>query len=89
METAPLANRDFPHLMHIDDLGMDCGECHSSEDFAISEFDHGKTRFPLEGAHQNASCEGCQLAETGASGGLMVRYRPIETDCSSCHGGAT
>ncbi len=77
---------DQPHEDQF--LNRDCGECHSTEDFTISRFDHGKTRFPLEGAHQNASCESCHLAETGPSGSLMVRYRPIETDCSSCHGGA-
>ena len=57
-----------------------CAECHAVEGFAPARFDHAKARFPLEGAHAQAACALCHTAVKG-----VVRYRPLETACASCH----
>ena len=64
-----------------------CAECHDVRSFHIAAFDHSKTRFPLEGAHSTAPCSACHHTEPGKGGSLMVRYRPLGTECSDCHGG--
>jgi hypothetical protein len=68
--------------------GRDCLECHRVEDFSIPDFDHDRTRYPLEGAHLEVSCAGCHFSETGPEGNSFVRYRPLGTECTDCHEGA-
>ncbi len=69
--------------------GRECGECHETEDYRIPSFDHSGTQFPLDGAHAEVQCGECheREAEPRAPGEGMVRYRPLDTECSACHGG--
>ena len=53
-----------------------CQDCHSTGAWRPANFDHGRTRFPLTGAHQRTQCERCHR------GG---RYTGIPSDCNSCH----
>jgi len=54
-----------------------CDGCHSVNAWRPASFsDHGKTRFPLTGAHQRVSCTQCH------TGG---RYAGTPTDCVACH----
>jgi hypothetical protein len=69
--------------------GRACGDCHTVASFGIDAFDHSKTRFSLEGAHRDAPCSACHHTEHTAGGKLMVRYRPLGTECRDCHGGVT
>jgi hypothetical protein len=64
-----------------------CDTCHTESSFTIEHFDHAKTRFPLEGAHRSAPCAACHVPEQTRNGRRMVRYRPLGTECSDCHGG--
>jgi len=75
---------DDPHLDQF--AGRDCATCHITERFDIDAFDHGTTAYPLDGAHEGASCEACHVPEEGLNG-LFVRYRPLGTECTDCHGG--
>lgn len=68
--------------------GRACSDCHTVSSFRIVAFDHSKTRFPLRGAHRKAPCSACHHTERTAGGRLMVRYRPLGTECRDCHGGA-
>ncbi len=48
--------------------GPDCRACHSERGFAPVFFeleDHGKTRYPLEGAHQAVACVACHEPNKG------------------------
>jgi len=63
-----------------------CTSCHNSETFRVPDFDHNLTRFPLDGAHRNGTCDACHLPESDGSGGVLVRYRPLGTECRDCHG---
>lgn len=65
-------------------VGRDCASCHTTDSFAVESFDHSTTRFPLDGAHQGATCGTCHTPDAGL--GAPVRYRPLGTECADCHG---
>ncbi len=65
--------------------GRSCSACHSTAAFRIAAFDHSTTRYPLDGAHRSVACAACHPQEAGQRG-ATVRYRPLSTDCRSCHG---
>jgi hypothetical protein len=67
--------------------GRGCRDCHDTAAFKIAAFDHARTRYPLDGAHRHVPCASCHKTEMTAHG-PMVRYRPLATDCRSCHGAA-
>ena len=62
--------------IHRNKLGEQCDNCHTTDQWKESSFDHEKTEFPLEGAHADAACNSCHLAD---------RYKNIPTECNDCH----
>ncbi|MCU0223366.1 MAG: hypothetical protein MUF27_04710 [Acidobacteria bacterium] len=54
----------------------DCTLCHTIVGWRPSSFDHGRSQFPLTGAHVGLSCSQCH------SDGV---YDGKPTDCASCH----
>jgi hypothetical protein len=74
---------DDPHAGQFE--GRDCATCHTTDTYAIPAFDHRETRFPLDGAHTQATCTSCHARES-LEGTQLVRYRPLGTDCVDCHG---
>ncbi len=73
--------------------GDDCATCHGVAAFApASTFNHERTAFPLQGAHAGVTCAACHASEPipgGAPGATRVTYRPVSTQCESCHGKAS
>jgi hypothetical protein len=67
--------------------GRSCDACHGTDSFRIAQFAHDTTLFPLDGAHARALCGACHTSEPGPSGIPRIRYRPLGTECRSCHGG--
>ena len=64
---------------HEEKLGKDCGSCHNPNDWSYWLFDHNKqTKFSLEGAHQNLSCQLCHHDDLADP-----KYPPLK--CGSCH----
>jgi hypothetical protein len=61
---------------HQGQYGVDCGGCHTPDDWNNATFDHAQTAFPLTGAHQQVRCEQCH------AGG---RFRGTPSACSGCH----
>ncbi len=57
-------------------FSRDCAICHTVVQWKGAKFDHGKTRFPLTGAHQPVQCAACHV------GG---RYAGTPLNCDSCH----
>ncbi len=58
-----------------------CADCHQVKAFAAVRFDHARdSRFPLTGAHAKAACAACHVESGG-----VVRYRPLDMACASCH----
>jgi hypothetical protein len=73
---------DDPHEDQFGD--RPCTDCHVTEAFRISAFDHARTRYPLDGAHRDVPCIKCHVSQATTQG-TVVRYRPLSTDCRSCH----
>lgn len=67
----------------------DCSRCHTpATRWEATRFEHNRdARFALEGAHAEVPCASCHRTETLADDISVVRYKPMETSCVSCHGG--
>ncbi len=64
----------------------DCTRCHTEDNWIASRFDHNRdSQYLLDGAHQAVPCNGCHKPET-QSGKTVIRFKPMETTCESCHG---
>ncbi len=66
---------------HAGRLGAACQQCHSARDWKeveLTQFDHGKTRYPLTGGHKTVDCAKCH--------GTPATYAPLKFGtCDSCH----
>ncbi|MGH1366713.1 MAG: cytochrome c3 family protein [Calditrichia bacterium] len=71
----------------------DCASCHTVNGFQPSTFtlvDHGKSSFPLEGAHRAIPCFACHIEQKprilrSDQQLKMNRFTIKVEDCSSCH----
>jgi hypothetical protein len=79
---------------HRGQLGSQCARCHSVEaPFKQAAFDHGKSRFPLNGAHKSLACGTCHenqkwkgLAFSRCSDCHADPHRPsFGKECRACH----
>jgi hypothetical protein len=62
-----------------------CSACHQTSTFHEVRFDHEKnSRYPLTGKHAKVACGSCHI-ETVIGGKSVVRYKPIDLACASCH----
>jgi hypothetical protein len=66
---------------HENRFGKDCTGCHSETGWKavrLDDFDHGRTRFALQGKHRQVDCDKCH--------GKPRKYRGLEFDsCNDCH----
>ena len=67
--------------IHQNQFGQNCADCHSEESFktikGISNFDHSRTNFNLEGRHRTVTCRSCHKGSYTA---------PLKhTYCYDCH----
>lgn len=62
---------------HKGALGPKCEACHTARSWAAWDYDHGRTRFPLDGAHAPLACHACHKPGS--------RDPRLATDCGSCH----
>jgi hypothetical protein len=60
----------------------DCSECHGTENWKASKFDHNKTAFKLEGKHQNVACAACHKPNLE---GKIIQYKIKNFKCETCH----
>ncbi len=70
---------------HRDQLGAECGGCHTTDGFDIVDrdgLDHDRTRYPLRGKHRSVECSSCH-DEREAWGS-----RPPFERCDDCHADA-
>ena len=66
--------KDDPHK---GELGLGCGDCHVAENWKKTKpFDHGRTTFPLTGAHTKLECRSCHAGQ---------RYTGLAVTCIGCH----
>jgi hypothetical protein len=66
--------------------GSACDRCHTTDNLKASRFDHSRdAAYHLDGAHARLACSACHRPET-RGGATFVRYKPLPTTCSGCHG---
>ena len=63
---------------HEGRFGKRCESCHYTGTWASWDFDHGRTRFALEGAHVKLNCDLCHFEAAAASAS------PVRA-CVGCH----
>ena len=56
-----------------------CNTCHSTSAWNPAEFDHGLSRFPLEGQHGTTDCNACHQV------GSTPRFTGLDDACVACH----
>ena len=61
-----------------------CTECHDTENWKASRFDHNNTAFKLDGKHINVPCAKCHKPQQEGSS-LYVKYKLKVYTCESCH----
>lgn len=62
--------------IHEGKQGKKCGGCHKATNWKQTGFDHGKTDFPLKGAHKKTTCAACHINQ---------EYKETPKTCISCH----
>ncbi len=79
---------------HGGKFGTDCSTCHTPSDWENATFDHGRTNFPLDGAHTSVACENCHANNVFAgtpSDCFACHAEPVShagqfgTECAACH----
>jgi hypothetical protein len=67
---------------HDNRFGAQCLTCHDESAWTalrLEKFDHGKTRYPLNGAHATVKCQDCHK-------GSPPKYKGLEfASCTNCH----
>ncbi|NVK04301.1 MAG: cytochrome C [Flavobacteriia bacterium] len=60
-----------------------CESCHSSNTWSSVEFDHTRTDWALEGAHESIDCRECHWR--GEDDVQVQEFSGLNTDCATCH----
>jgi hypothetical protein len=76
--------------VHLGQVGARCDTCHTvtTARFAIADFKHSNTKFPLTGKHTPLKCEACHTTATRdfpSGHGSAVQFTGFGSDCASCH----
>jgi nitrate/TMAO reductase-like tetraheme cytochrome c subunit len=73
------------HYQQFDKEGStNCTQCHNLEQWTIENFDHSKTLFPIDGAHEKVTCKECHKENTNEKGKYII-YKLKEYKCADCH----
>lgn len=73
------------HNRQFDNNGVtNCLRCHAPDRWKITNFDHNKTAFKLDGKHQNVPCAKCHKP-VSTQQKIYVLYKIRETKCENCH----
>jgi hypothetical protein len=73
------------HFKQFEKNGItDCVECHDTENWKASKFDHNNTDFKLDGKHVNVPCVKCHKPQQEGSN-FYVKYKLKVFTCESCH----
>lgn len=66
----------------------ECSVCHTTSGWRGVDFDHEKTRYPLDRAHVNVACAKCHKNALGSAREASARvrmYRGTAMECVLCH----
>ncbi len=85
ISTECAACHDNVHGRQFEKAGVtDCARCHNFQGWALTDFDHNKTRFKLEGKHAEVACDRCHRPVL-MDGAAVVQYRIERFECVDCH----
>lgn len=71
--------------IHEKSLGKECKDCHTSEKFTESTFDHQKTDFRLEYSHKKVKCIDCHPRWEEKEEKPKIYDKIKDQSCYSCH----
>ncbi len=73
------------HYKQFEKNGItNCTDCHDSENWKASKFNHNNTAFKLTGKHINVPCEKCHKPQQDGLN-FYVKYKLNDFKCESCH----
>lgn len=95
-EIQSLINQKSGYHAQTDVIKQDCFQCHSEHHgrkfdmvrFDEDAFDHNKTGYELEGAHEVVDCRNCHVSENIVDNDLKKRkntFLGLDETCLSCH----
>jgi hypothetical protein len=76
-----------PHADQFRERGKECEQCHNTNKWKPSLFDHEKTEFSLKGGHQDVACGACHTLKRPVKETLVLFYKPTPKACEACHAG--
>lgn len=79
-----VCHKDPHYSQFLKGSTSDCLRCHTFENWKAGRFDHNKTNFSLEGAHQKLECSQCHK-RVEVNGNSFIQYRLESFKCASCH----
>lgn len=69
---------------YVENGVTDCTRCHTSNNWTLTNFDHNKTRFPLDGKHINVACNDChKMVEATPKPYRQYKFKDVR--CETCH----
>jgi nitrate/TMAO reductase-like tetraheme cytochrome c subunit len=73
------------HFKQFDMKGStDCIQCHNTDNWKASGFNHNNTAFRLDGKHINVDCAKCHKP-VNEGNGFYIKYKLKVFTCESCH----
>jgi len=73
------------HAGQFQEKGIkDCRTCHAFDNWKAVNFDHSKTKFPLDGKHAGVACNKCHK-EVINEQVKYIQYTYKEFKCETCH----
>jgi len=63
---------------------IDCAKCHDNNNWQANRFDHNRSRFILDGKHDQLSCIACH-SPASINGIEAIQYKFEDIRCESCH----
>jgi hypothetical protein len=61
-----------------------CEECHATDSWKATKFNHNNTLFKLDGKHVNVPCAKCHTPQKDGTD-FYIKYKLKEFKCESCH----
>lgn len=75
-----------PHRTQFQvDGTTNCANCHRSDAWKPSSFDHGQSRFKLDGQHAQTACVKCHPLVEDQEGTFAKYKLKTEIKCADCH----
>lgn len=73
------------HFKQFEKNGItSCIDCHDTENWKASKFNHNNAAFKLDGKHINVACAKCHKPQQDGSN-FYVKYKLKDFKCESCH----